>query len=166
MSHHVNLMEDTREAKVDRRIDGPRIPVEAVASIQSGSRQVKARVINLGVGGMALDTDPSVSLERFLRIHVRLEPGVAPIDVDAIVHRREPRDGAVRWGVELVEPSAAAIALIEDCIERRRASEASAPSEPAPATQPEPSVQPASRSAAEDPELRGLFQSALESLGF
>lgn len=115
-------------------------------------------MINLGLGGMALETAPEVELERFLRVHVRLLPGAPPLDVDAFVRWRDKGPRRVRWGVAFVEPSVAALALVEAVLDRHLPrEETSPPVDGSAATRP---AQP----SAEEQELEGLFESALRSL--
>lgn len=78
---------------------GPRVSLDTVATARTGSQEVRCRVVNLAAGGMAIETEPTRELGRFVRIGMVLGPGLR-IDLDAIVLRRERRGDRLLWGVE------------------------------------------------------------------
>lgn len=141
----------------------PRVPVDAVARVRSGSHEIKCRVIDLSVRGMALETCSHDSLGRFVRVTAEVADGSIRLDLDAIVVNSETIDTEKRWGVEFHDPMPHQVSQIADYVRDRLAAEA-AEKTPEAGGPADASAKP-SRSPATDPEVQRLFDKALNSLG-
>lgn len=153
-----------RGVSVEKREYWKRVAVDAPATVQSGSRRVQVRVVNVSAGGMALETESGVELDRFVRVSAKLLPDARTADLDGIVNRRERLGETTRWGLEFVNPSPACLALIEDCI--RQLGGASGEDEGLSVVAGGGPAEAAVFGNEQDGELRGLYESALRSLDF
>jgi len=147
----------------DRR--DPRVPIDAVARVRSGSLEIKCRVVDLSVRGMALETCPHDSLGRFVRVTAEVADGSLRLDMDAIVVNSKTVDGEKRWGVEFHDPMQHQVSRIADYVRDRLAAESpeKASEETLAPGEPDPSAKPG-QAPATDPEVQRLFEKALNSL--
>lgn len=139
---------------VKERRYAPRVMVSSSVRIWTGSREVQGRVVDVSTRGIAVDTPCDVVLDRFVRLRATLEPSSQPIDLDAIVLRRERRGGSMRWGLELHEPPSHVLARLVEFV-RRELGSAESNSSSAPEATVERTVH------GENARVRGLYEQAL-----
>jgi len=135
----------------------PRVMVSSLVQIWTSSREVQGRVVDVSISGIAVDTACDVVLDRFVRLRAVLEPSSQPMDLDAIVLRRERRGGSMRWGLEIYEAPTHVLSRLVDFVQR-----ALKEAEPSPAV---PDLGPVDRPIhAESANVKGLYKRALSEL--
>ena len=136
----------------------PRVEVDSVARILTGSREVRGRVVDVSARGVALETPSTVTLERFVRLSAVLIPGDPPIDLDAIVLRRERRGTIMRWGLQFHEAPAHVLNHIVEFV--RSKTEAAT----VPGHRPTAPIPIRRHTQGEDCSVKGLYEQALNHL--
>jgi hypothetical protein len=154
------------------------------ARIFAGNDQIHCTTRNLGFSGMALKSSPRVSPGSFLRVVFSVAKGSEPIDVDAVLVRKDSGPQAT-CGIQFIDLSPRVASQISDYVRKGvpEAREAEAPEAEASEAKPVPpdENEPVSASEAKkkrrsrrraklrrhepvNNELSELYKKALESL--
>lgn len=96
-----------------------RAPLGSTATVRTETGQLECRIVNLSASGMALATDASQNLGRFVHVTTTLGLGTPQIDLDAMVVRRELKDDLVVWGVAFKDLPPKLVSMIETYVRRK-----------------------------------------------
>jgi hypothetical protein len=149
------------------------------ARIFAGNDQIHCTTRNLGFSGMALRSSPRVSMGSFLRVVFSVAKGCEPIDVDAILVRKDSGPQAT-CGIQFIDLNPRVASQISDYVRKgvpetseleAAESEPDPPDESEAVSASEAKKKRRSRRKAKlrrpepvDSELSELYKKALESL--